>query len=355
MHQGSVLSPLLFAIVMDVVSRETRSGLPWELLYADDLVLIATTRAELCMKLQAWRGCLVGKGLKVNAEKSKVMVTDGVSGVMSETGAWPCGVCGKGVAANSLQCTGCRKWVHRMCSGVRGSLQTASETFVCKRCKGDVPQVEVEDDVVVEGETYEVVEKFCYLGDMLSRGGGVDAAVTARVRSAWAKFRELAPFLTSKATPRKMKGQVYTACVRSCLIYGAETWATKVEHDMKLERTEMRMIRWMCGVSLRERRTSVELRQRLGVEPIGEVVRRNRLRWFGHVERKDDADWVKNCTKLVVEGSVPPGRPRMTWQSAVSNDMRLLGVNRRDAKDRSKWRSAIRRTRAHPATPGNPP
>ena len=74
-HQGSVLSPVLFAIIMDVVSREARQGLPYELLYADDLVLIATSREELERKLSAWRGCLTSKGLNVNAGKTKVMVS----------------------------------------------------------------------------------------------------------------------------------------------------------------------------------------------------------------------------------------------------------------------------------------
>jgi len=63
----------------------------------------------------------------------------------------------------------------------------------------------------------------------------------------------------------------------------------KAAHMAKLERTEMRMIRWMAGVSLRERNTNAELRGRIGVEGIGEVVRRNRLMWFGHVQRKAEA------------------------------------------------------------------
>ena len=55
----------------------------------------------------------------------------------------------------------------------------------------------------------------------------------------------------------------------------------------------MRMIRWLCGVSLKERQSSTELRRRLGVEEIGDVMRRGRLRQHEHVKRKDDADYVK--------------------------------------------------------------
>ena len=58
----------------------------------------------------------------------------------------------------------------------------------------------------------------------------------------------------------------------------------------KMERTEMRMTRWICGVSLRERSTSTELQR--SVETIGEVMRMCRLRWNGHVERKGDAKYV---------------------------------------------------------------
>lgn len=60
-HQGSVLSPLLIATVMDVVSREVRGSLPWELLYTDDLVQMTHTKEELAKKLAAWKACLDSK------------------------------------------------------------------------------------------------------------------------------------------------------------------------------------------------------------------------------------------------------------------------------------------------------
>ena len=54
-QQGSVLSPLLFIIVLEALSREIREGLPMELLYADDLVLIAETKELLLEKVKKWK------------------------------------------------------------------------------------------------------------------------------------------------------------------------------------------------------------------------------------------------------------------------------------------------------------
>ena len=63
-HQGSVLSPLLFIIVMEALSQEFRTGCPWELLYADDLVLVAESVEELTRKFSLWKQSLEGKGLR---------------------------------------------------------------------------------------------------------------------------------------------------------------------------------------------------------------------------------------------------------------------------------------------------
>jgi hypothetical protein len=120
---------------------------------------------------------------------------------------------------------------------------------------------------------------------MLDDDGGVDSVVTTRVRCAWNKFRELAPFLTAKRVSLQVKGKVYESCVRSCMTYGSETWPLKVEHESRLETTDMRMIRWMCGVSPRDRVPSEERRAWVGVEPVNDVCRRNRPRWFGHIKR----------------------------------------------------------------------
>ena len=61
----------------------------------------------------------------------------------------------------------------------------------------------------------------------------------------------------------------------------------RVEEEQRMERNENVMLIWMCGVTLRDKVFMVELRRRLRIEGVVEVMRRGRLRWFGHVERKD--------------------------------------------------------------------
>ena len=90
--------------------------------------------------------------------------------------------------------------------------------------------------------------------------------------------------------------------------------------DLALQRAEMRMVRCMCGVKLKDRLPSKELRERLGVDDIALVLQQNRLRRHGHVLRKDDDDWVKKCMEHEVEGSRPRGRPKKTWKEVVCED-----------------------------------
>jgi len=195
--------------------------------------------------------------------------------------------------------------------------------------------------VMDTGVEFECVDRFCYLGDMIGACGGAELASRMRVRCAWNKFRELSPILTARGASLKLKGKIYKACVRSVMIYGSETWPMKVEDMQRLERAERMMVRWMCGVTLKDRISSEELLSRVGVEPVDDVVRRGRLRWFGHVERKSEDDWVKRCLELEIAGKAGRGRSRKTWLECVKGDMKDLGVCKADAKDRALWKVKI--------------
>ena len=174
---------------------------------------MAPTMEQLGRRVADRKASLLGKGLKVNTGKSKVMVGSSGGKIIVNSGKWPCGVCGKGVQANSIQCTVCKKWIHKQCSGVRSDIQSS---------------------------------------------------------------------------PLEMKGRVYASCGRSSMTYGSETRPLLVDVGLKFERAEMQMIKWMCGISLKDRRTNEELRRLVGVEPITTFIRSGRLRWYGHVMRKGD-------------------------------------------------------------------
>ena len=109
MHQGSGLSLLLFVIAMEAISTEFRVALPWELLYADDLAVIAETEEELIKRLNESKENVESKGMRVNMNKTNVMISGEHQKVRQKAVRWPCGVCSKGVGSNSLQCTSCQK------------------------------------------------------------------------------------------------------------------------------------------------------------------------------------------------------------------------------------------------------
>jgi len=75
MHQGSALSPLLFVIVMEAISREFRVAFHWELSYADDLLVIAETEEGLIKRLNEWKNNVENRGMRVNMNKTKVMIS----------------------------------------------------------------------------------------------------------------------------------------------------------------------------------------------------------------------------------------------------------------------------------------
>ena len=146
------------------------------------------------------------------------------------------------------------------------------------------PEVLLSEVELEPGVKVECVSKFCYLGDALGSGGGVVEAARAKMRCAWAKFKELSPILTVPGASYCVKGRIYSACVQSVLIYGTETWAMKADDLKSLERTECNDGEMDVWVSLKDRRRSEDLCNLPGINCVADVVRHGRLRWYEHLE-----------------------------------------------------------------------
>ena len=94
------------------------SGKAMELLYVDDLVLIAEAKELLLEKVRKWKEGMEKKSLTVNAGKTKVMWCQVSKGQVEDSGEHPCGVCRKGVDDNSILCVECLRWVQKRCRGI---------------------------------------------------------------------------------------------------------------------------------------------------------------------------------------------------------------------------------------------
>ena len=346
-HQGSVLSPLLFILVLEALSREFRTGVPWELLYADDLVIISDSREECIARFGAWREGMEQKGLRVNMKKTKFLISGTGLNVLKDSGRFPCAVCRKGVGANSINCPRCQHWVHKKCSGIQGRL-SADPDFVCLRCQGRAQPIDGRPVSCIQlgNTTLDVESEFCYLGDVLSSGGGCMQAIIARCNAAWGKFKKLRPILTSRHLSPQIRGKVFNVCVRSAMLHGSETWAPTSADLQRLRRNDRAMIRWMGGVRPLDETPTTALLAKFGLEEIASVLRSRRLRWHGHVARS--ADCIHSVTELVVPGSRGRGRPRKTWKECVKRDIMECGLCNTDPLDRAAWRAGIRASRLLP-------
>ena len=80
----------------------------------------------------------------------------------------------------------------------------------------------------------------------------------------------------------------------------------------------------------------------MGLDPVSLTIKRGRLRWFGHVEHKDDAEWLKRCMKMEYEGTRQRGRPRKTWWDCVKAGMESFGLSREDSWDKYYWKLRIK-------------
>ena len=200
--------------------------------------------------------------------------------------------------------------------------------------------------MTLNGEELKHVDHFKYLGSVIDKDGTIDKDVDLRVQAAWSSWRKLTGVLYDRKIPLRLKAKVYEAIIRPALTYGSECWAMKVTNNMKIATTEMRMLRGILGVSRREHIRNEDIRRILHITPIDEVMRSGRLRWFGHVQRRDADNVTRRVMELAIPGARRRGRPNKTWHHQIKDDMTAVGVTEDVALDRNEWR---RRTRPTPS------
>ena len=110
----------------------------------------------------------------------------------------------------------------------------------------------MEKHITLDEDNMKIEDKFAYLGGVLSMEGGAKEAVRSRIRSGWMKFKEVLSVLGNKYMSLKIRGALF----KSALTYRGECWALSIEDERRLMTTEMKMLRLICGKTLKDKITN---------------------------------------------------------------------------------------------------
>ncbi|KAK3545481.1 hypothetical protein QTP70_007726 [Hemibagrus guttatus] len=224
LHQGSALSPFLFAIVMNQLSEEVRQESPWTMMFVDDIVICSESREQVEENLERWRFALERRGMKVSCSKTEYMCVNEREG-----------------------------------SGT----------------------------VRLQGEEVKKVQDFKYLGSTVQSNVECGKEVKKRVQAGWNGWRKVSGVLCDRKISARINGKVYRTVVRPAMLYGLETVSLRKRQESELEVAELKMLRFSLGVTRLDRIRNEYIRGTAHVGRLGDKVRETRLRWFGHVQRRE--------------------------------------------------------------------
>ena len=140
----------------------------------------------------------------------------------------------------------------------------------------------------------------------------------------------------------KLKGNVNKTVVRPALLYGAETWATTRGQEARLEVNEMRMLRWMCRVTRRDKIRNEHIRGTTRVVQESKKIT-ERLKWYGHVRRMKEEHIVRRMLDVDIPEKRRRGRSNLGWKDVCERDMTQAGLKEDNATNRVEWRKKVYR------------
>ena len=200
------------------------------------------------------------------------------------------------------------------------------------------------DDKTVKMEDAKVprVKEFNYLGSTVQESGGCEREVKKRVQAGWNGWKRVSRVICDRRLPASVKGKMYSSMVKSAMVYGLETVAVTKKQVEEMEVAEMKMLRFAMEVTRKDKIRNEHIRSTVKVEQLRMKMREGRLRWYGHVMRRDQEYVGRKMMEMELPGKRRRGRPKRRFLDAVKEDMGQVGVKETDDEDRKMWRMMIR-------------
>ncbi|KAK3508965.1 hypothetical protein QTP70_015386, partial [Hemibagrus guttatus] len=211
----------------------------------------------------------------------------------------------------------------------RGMKVSGSKTeYMC------VNEREGSGTVRLQGEEVKKVQEFKYLGSTVQSNGECGKEVKKRVQAGWNGWRKVWGVLCDRKISARIKGKVYRTVVRAAMLYGLETVSLRKRQESELEVAELKMLRFSLGVTRLDRIRNEYIRGTAHVGRLGDKVREARLRWFGHVQRRESEYIGRRMLDMELPGRRQRGRPKRRYMDGINEDMKLVGASVEDAEDR---------------------
>jgi hypothetical protein len=205
-------------------------------------------------------------------------------------------------------------------------------------------------NINIRNQKVETVEFFTYLGCGISRDQKPDEEINTRLVKASTAFNMLRNVIWYRKTISiKSRLRIYRACVLPVLLYGSETWSITKTHEQRINTFYMKCLRIIIGVNLGDRMSNDKILEITGQPPIERILRRNRLRWFGHANRMMNSENEPSVVKKITFSYFPeekrPGNIgiRKRWVDKVKEDIEYCQIKnwRKDSVNRDLWRELI--------------
>ncbi|KAK3522431.1 hypothetical protein QTP86_010638 [Hemibagrus guttatus] len=169
--------------------------------------------------------------------------------------------------------------------------------------------------VRLQGEEVKKVQEFKYLGSTVQSNGECGK----EVKAGWNGWRKVSGVLCDRRISARIKGKVYRTVVRLAMLYGLETVSLRKRQEAELEVAELKMLRFYLGVTRLDRIRNEYFRGTAHVGRLGDKVREARLRWFGHVQRRESEYIGRRMLDMGLPGRRQRGRPKRSSSERPSS------------------------------------
>ncbi|CAF2121924.1 unnamed protein product [Rotaria magnacalcarata] len=237
--------------------------------------------------------------------------------------------------------------VKKTCIMSLKQLKEDSARRIIKDEEVDIPDI----DIVIRNQKVDIVESFAYLGCFVSRDQSPEKETETRIAKASTAFNMLRNAIRyRKSISIEAKLRIFRACVIPVLLYGSEVWSLTVVQERRLNTFYMTCLRTIIGVNLGDKMANETILDLTGQPCLENIMRRNRLRWFGHVNRMENSDdaeprSVKKTMFSYFPDSKRPrnGGVRKRWEDKIMDDIGKFHIKnwRRDILNKDQWRALI--------------